>query len=70
MHADRFNRLLGRQEYPSDFWVVEFRKILPPGVAAESPGSILIEVVDANSMLREVLGPGRCSDWQFSEIRS
>jgi hypothetical protein len=54
MRAEPFNGLFGRPVYPSDFWVVEFRKILPPGVAAETPGSVLVEVVDATEQAREV----------------
>ena len=54
MEADRFNRLLGRAYYPSDFWVVEFRKVLPPGVAAETPGSLLVEVIEATGQVRLV----------------
>lgn len=54
MQADNFNSLFGRRVYPSDFWVVEFDKILPPGVAAEDPGSVLIEVIDAGGAVREV----------------
>ena len=29
MAAARFNALFGRAVYPCDFWVVEFRKVLP-----------------------------------------
>jgi hypothetical protein len=54
MQAVEFNELFGRTAYPSDFWVVEFLKILPHGVAAETPGSVLVEVVDATQQAREV----------------
>ena len=54
MQAARFNALFGHPVYPGDFWVIEFRKILPPGVAAESPGTILVEVVPATGEVREV----------------
>jgi hypothetical protein len=54
MQAARFNALFGRIVYPCDFWVVEFRKVLPPGVAAESPGSVAVEVIPVTGEVREV----------------
>src|SRR5262245_47433895 len=54
MEAARFNDLFGQEMYPCDFWVVEFVKILPPGVAAESPGSIIVEVIPTTGEVREV----------------
>jgi hypothetical protein len=54
MQAARFNALFGRTVYPSDFWVVDFRKVLPPGVAAESPGAVTVEVNPATGEVREV----------------
>src|SRR5262249_24936814 len=54
MQAARFNALFGRPVYPGDFWVVEFPKVLPTGVAGESPGTILVEVVPATGEVREV----------------
>jgi hypothetical protein len=54
MEAARFNKLFGDELYPCDFWVVEFLKILPPGVAAESPGSIMVEVIPTTGEVREV----------------
>jgi hypothetical protein len=53
MKAKRFNDLFDREVYPSDFWVVEFLKINPPGVAAETPGSILVEVWESTGRVRE-----------------
>jgi len=57
MEAERFNRLLGAQRYPSDFWVVHFRKILPPDVAFESPSTVAVEVIDATGEVRPVRSP-------------
>jgi hypothetical protein len=57
MEAERFNRLLGRPNYPSDFWIVEFRKILPLGVAFESPNTVTVEVIEATNQVR-VVYPG------------
>jgi hypothetical protein len=54
LSAARFNALFGRAVYPADFWVVEFRKVLPPGVAAESPATVAVEVVPATGQVREV----------------
>jgi hypothetical protein len=54
MAAARFNELFGQELYPCDFWVVEFLKILLPGVAAESPGSIMVEVIPTTGEVREV----------------
>ena len=54
MEAARFNALFGRAVYPGDFWVIEFRKVLPPGVAAESPGSVMVEVMPATGEVRAV----------------
>jgi hypothetical protein len=54
MTASAFNELFGRQVYPGDFWTVEFLKVLPPGVAAESPGSVLVEVIPATGEVGEV----------------
>lgn len=54
MKADRFNRLLGRSHYPSDFWVVEFSKVLPQGVAFESPTTVMVEVIEMTRQVREV----------------
>jgi len=34
--------------------VVEFRKVLPPGVAVESPPTVAVEVVPAAGQVREV----------------
>jgi hypothetical protein len=53
MKADRFNRLFERAVYPSDFWVVEFGKVLPPGVF-EFPATIMVEVLEATGQVREV----------------
>jgi hypothetical protein len=53
MDGKRFNRLFGRQVYPSDSWVVEFPKLLPPGVT-ECPGTVAVEVLEATGDLREV----------------
>jgi hypothetical protein len=53
MEAERFNRLFGRAVYPSDFWVVEFPKLLPPGIT-ECPGTVTVEVVEATGRVREV----------------
>jgi hypothetical protein len=54
MQADRFNRLFGRAVYPCDFWVVEFRKVLPPGVAVEMPGTVAVEVIPSTGEVREI----------------
>lgn len=54
MAAARFNALFGRTVYPGDFWVVEFRKVLPRGVAAESPGTIAVEVIPATGEVCEM----------------
>jgi hypothetical protein len=54
LSADRFNALFGRIVYPGDFWTVEFRKILPPEVMAESPSTVMIEVVPDTGEVREV----------------
>lgn len=53
MDAARFNRLFGREQYPSDFWIVEFPKVLPHE-AAESPGTVMLEVIDCTGRVREV----------------
>lgn len=53
MQAERFNRLFGRPAYPSDFWIVEFPKVLPPGVI-ECPGTVMVEVLEATGWVREV----------------
>ncbi len=53
MEAERFNRLFGRRVYPSDVWVVEFPKLLPPGVT-ECPGTVMVEILEATGALREV----------------
>jgi hypothetical protein len=55
MQAAQFNTLFGREVYPCDFWVVEFRKVLPADIAAESPGSILVEVIPTTGEVREVV---------------
>jgi hypothetical protein len=34
--------------------VVDFRKVLPPGVAAESPGTVTVEVFPDTGEVREV----------------
>jgi hypothetical protein len=54
LSAARFNALFGREVYPGDFWVVEFRKVLPAAVAAESPATVAVEVVPATGQVREV----------------
>ncbi len=54
MSAARFNALLGPAAYPCDFWVVEFRKELSPGVVAESPGTVMVEVIPTTGEVREV----------------
>ena len=54
MEASRFNVLFGQPLYPCDFWAVDFPKILPPGIAAESPDSIMIEVIPETGEVREV----------------
>jgi hypothetical protein len=54
MQAARFNALFGRDVYPCDFWIVEFRKVLPAGVAAESPGTIMVEVIPVTGEVREI----------------
>jgi len=54
MEAARFNDLFDQEMYPCDFWVVEFLKILAPGVAAESPGSVMVEVIPTTGEVREV----------------
>jgi hypothetical protein len=54
MQAAKFNALLGRVVYPCDFWVVDFRKVLPHGAAAESPGAVTVEVNPATGEVREV----------------
>jgi hypothetical protein len=54
LQAARFNALFGRPVYPSDFWVVEFRKVLSPGVAIESPSTVAVEVIPATGQVREV----------------
>lgn len=54
MQAARFNSLFGQEKYPCDFWVIEFLKILPAGIAFESPGSWLVEVIPASGEVREV----------------
>ena len=59
--ASRYNKLLGREVYPCDFWIVEFIKILGPGVAIEFPASTCIEVVSITGVAREVY-PGMNSE--------
>lgn len=54
MRAAMFNELFCRRVYTCDFWVVDFRKILPPEVAAESPSAIAVEVNPATGEAREV----------------
>ena len=54
MSAARFNALLGRPVYPCDFWVMDFRKVLPPDVVCETPGCVTVEVIPATGEVREV----------------
>ena len=54
LDAARFNRILGRREYPTAFWVVEFKKVLLQGVAVEMPSSVLVEVFPNTGEVREV----------------
>jgi hypothetical protein len=54
MPAARFNSLFGREVYPGDFWVIEFRRVLPPEVLVESPGTVMVEVIPATGEVREV----------------
>jgi hypothetical protein len=53
MEAERVNQLFGRPVSSSDFWVIEFPKVLPPGVT-ESPGTVMVEVEEATGRVREV----------------
>ncbi len=52
--ASRYNKLFGRKVYPCDFWIVEFIKILEPGVVVEFPASTCIQVVPNSGVVREV----------------
>jgi hypothetical protein len=54
MKAERFNKLYGYERYKFNFWVVEFLKRLPPGVAAETPGSVLVQVEEVSEKISEV----------------
>ena len=54
MQAAAFNELFGREVYPGDFWVVEFRKMLPPWVVLETPGTVTVQVIPATGEVREV----------------
>lgn len=51
MKAEEFNELHGYERYKHDFWVVEYRKQLPPGVLAETPGNILIIVEEESGRI-------------------
>jgi hypothetical protein len=62
MSGERFNRLWDRKVYPSDSWVVHFPKYLPPGVAAEDPATIMIEVLEATGQVRHAY-LGMSPDW-------
>jgi hypothetical protein len=59
--GEKANRLFGRKVYASDSWFVHFPKKLPPGVV-EDPSSIIIEVLEATSQVREVY-VGMSPDW-------
>jgi hypothetical protein len=58
MSAERFNELYNFRKYESDFWVVEFGKILPSNVLFEDPAGILIIVEDGSGRVYKDLGPG------------
>ena len=53
MDGARINSKLGRDIYPSDSWIIDFPKCLPPGVT-ECPASVTIEILEATGQWREV----------------
>jgi hypothetical protein len=54
LKAEKFNELYGYDADKSASWIVEYRKRLPPGVLAETPGNILVLVEEGSGAVRQV----------------